>query len=71
MKLFDEEIYEYYVLEMVNADDVAENGRQAKFKRSLHDELPSPEFIAGKVKRAGFDTFEVTHIKETIKRFQV
>nr|WP_145401722.1 hypothetical protein [Paenibacillus xylanexedens] len=71
MKPYDEEIYEYLILEMMNAEDVALNGEEAETIMTEHEELPSPDIIAEQVKRAGYDTFEVTHVKETIKRYQV
>ncbi|WP_145413461.1 hypothetical protein [Paenibacillus xylanexedens] len=71
MKQYDEEKREYLILEMMNAEDVALNGDKAETVMTEHEELPSPEIIAEQVKRAGFDTFEVAHVKETVKRYQV
>ncbi|MBD8836255.1 hypothetical protein IFU39_00280 [Paenibacillus sp. CFBP 13594] len=71
MKQYDGETEEYYVLEMMNADDAALNGDRAKIVKTHHESLPSPDIIAKEVKRSGFDTFEVTHVKETVKRYQV
>ncbi|GAB6989576.1 hypothetical protein [Paenibacillus pini] len=71
MKPYDEEKHEYLILEMMNAEDVALNGEEADTIMTELEELPSPEVIAEQVKRAGFDTFEVTLVKETVKRYQV
>jgi len=69
---FDEEIYSYFKLEMYNAEDIAENGdNSSKFERGEYDQLPSPEIIAEQVKKRGFDTFEVTHVTEVVKRYTV
>ncbi|WP_440109997.1 hypothetical protein [Paenibacillus sp. QZ-Y1] len=70
MKQYDEETEEYYVLKMMNAEDIALNGDQAKVVKTHHERLPSPDIISKEVKRSGFDTFEVTHVKETVKRYQ-
>ncbi|WP_336761314.1 hypothetical protein [Paenibacillus sp. USHLN196] len=71
MRQYDEETHEYLILEKMNADEVALNGDEAETVMTYHEELPSPDIIAEEVKRSGFDTFEVTHIIETIKRYQV
>lgn len=71
MRLYDEETYEYLLLEMMNAEDVALNGEEADTIVTEHEELPSPDVIAEHVKQAGFDTFEVTLVKEIVKRYQV
>jgi len=71
MRIYDKEMREYLILEMMNAEDVALNGDEAETVMSEHEELPSPDIIAEQVRRAGFDTFEVTHFKETVKRYQV
>jgi len=71
VKPYDVATEEYYVLEMMNAEDVALNGYQAKVIKTHHESLPSPNIIAKEVKRSGFDTFEVTHVKETVKRYEV
>ncbi|MCP1184934.1 hypothetical protein [Paenibacillus sp. 1781tsa1] len=71
MKQYDEETEEYYVFKMTNADDVALNGDQATVIKTHHESLPPTDIIAKEVKRSGFDTFEVTHVKETVKRYQV
>lgn len=71
MKPYDEYKDEYYILEMMNAEDIALNGDRAKIIKTHHESLPSPDIIAKEVKRSGFDTFEVTHVRETVKRYQV
>ncbi|MGV6935849.1 hypothetical protein ACWA2B_10080 [Paenibacillus sp. CMM36] len=71
MRPYCEETHEYFVLEMMNAEDVALNGEHANTVKTHHDSLPSPDIIAKDVKRSGFDTFEVTHVKESIKRYGV
>ncbi|MHB0943408.1 hypothetical protein ACYCSU_17300 [Paenibacillus sp. ALE1] len=71
MKHFDKETREHLILTMMNAEDVALNGEQAHTVKTYHDTLPSPEIIAKEVKRSGFDTFEVAHVKEIIKRYEV
>ncbi|OPH61889.1 hypothetical protein BC351_01210 [Paenibacillus ferrarius] len=68
---YDEENHTYYKLEMCSAEDVAENGEQAKFVRGEYDRLPSPDIIADQARRLGFDTFEVTTVTENVKRYSV
>lgn len=68
MEQYDEETHEYFKMEMMNSEDVDCNG---DFFITYHTELPSFENISEKMKKKGFDTVEVTHVKEVVKRYQV
>jgi hypothetical protein len=70
-KQFDEEEYITYELEAFNAEDVALNGEQATFLKTSFVEPKTLKTIEDAVKKKGFDTFEVTEIRGTIRRYSV
>ncbi|PLR99555.1 hypothetical protein [Bacillus sp. T33-2] len=72
MKPFDTETHSYVQVYVYNAEEIAEGTAEPKLVYVCDPkDAMSPAEVAIKVKRAGFDTFEIVEGTEITKRYLV